>query len=475
MSKLPLLFGAAVVAGGLFYVFTQWERSAREHWVVFFILGMLIVEASLYGNYNNVPRGIFHPGTGSFQFRLPEVVISVALLARLAVKGWPLRIGFPALAWTVVAAWWTLEMVEGLLRHNSTVYLPYEAKAIIYVMGGYALASGVPVRRFLEGRGFERTVRWSALIATVLIAMTMGKVSYNVHLPLVPLSDTGPMGTDAAVIFLAVGIIGLLFELTKEHRSRRNLVAVVPLVLSPFFAYQRGVLLMAGAAVLVMLLVASGRTARRRLRVRAGEVLVTVLAVVGGALAVAIIPAVTAQKSVTAPFSSTINRTLGTTLSSRAKQESAQDRLTKWDVALRDAEQEPILGQGLGFEYSYFQTGPNVFIVTDLTENIGLDLWLRTGFIGLGVFLLAVVLALANGFATWRLHPDPMVAVFALALTVVVIGLLAAGQVESIFENYRLATVLGLSLGMLRSAVTSGGGGPTAMRSYQAMRQYEVI
>jgi hypothetical protein len=68
-----------------------------------------------------------------------------------------------------------------------------------------------------------------------------------------------------------------------------------------------------------------------------------------------------------------------------------------------------------------------------------------------------------------------MVAVLALALSVVVIGLLAAGQVESIFENYRLATVFGLSLGMLRSAVTSGGGGPTAMRSYQALRQYEVI
>ncbi len=142
MSKLILLLGAAVVAGGLFYVFAQWERSAREHWVVFFILGMLIVEASLYGNYNDVPRGIFHPGTGSFQFRLPEVVISVALLARLAVKGWPLRIGFPALAWTVVAAWWTLEMVEGLLRHNSTVYLPYEAKAIIYVMGGIRAGVG---------------------------------------------------------------------------------------------------------------------------------------------------------------------------------------------------------------------------------------------------------------------------------------------------------------------------------------------
>ena len=102
---------------------------------------------------------------------------------------------------------------------------------------------------------------------------------------------------------------------------------------------------------------------------------------------------------------------------------------------------------------------------TDLTENIGLDLWLRTGLIGLALFLAAIVVSLVNGFATWRLHPDRMVAVLALALVAVVVGFIAKGQVESIFENYRLATVLGLSLGMLRSAVTSGGGGPAAMRT----------
>ncbi len=475
MSKVVLLAGGLAVASVLFYVFVQWERSAREHWIVFLLLGLLIVESSLYGNYNDVPRGLFHPGSGSFQFRLPEVIISVALLARLAVRGWPARIGLPALAWTVVAGWWSLELLEGLLRHNSHVDIPYEAKAIVYVMGGYALVAGVPVRRFLEGRGLERTLRWSAPIATVLILMTLAKVSYTVSLPLVPLSDTGPIGTDSAAIFLAIGVVCLLLELAKQDRNRVNLLCTVPLMISPFFAFQRAVLLMLGAVVAFLVLVAFGRTARRRLRVRSGEVLVTALAVVGGVLAVAIIPAVTAQASVTAPFTSTYNKTVGTTLDSQAKRESAQDRLTKWDVALKDAEQESILGQGAGFEYSYFETGPNVFIVTDLTENIGLDLWLRTGLIGLGLFLLAVSTSIVNGFATWRLHPDPMVAVLSLALVAVLIGLIAAGQVESLFENYRLATVFGLSLGMLRSAVTSGGGGPTAMRSYHALRQYEAV
>jgi cation transporter-like permease len=51
-----------------------------------------------------------------------------------------------------------------------------------------------------------------------------------------------------------------------------------------------------------------------------------------------------------------------------------------------------------------------------------------------------------------------MVAVLALALVAVVVGFVAKGMVESIFEKYRLATMLGLSLGMLRGAVTSAGG-----------------
>jgi O-antigen ligase len=391
------------------------------------------------------------------------------------IRGKPQRIGVPALLWVAVGAWWAVEAIEGILHHTSTVKLPYEAKAIIYVMGAYALASGVPIRRYLEGRGFELLLRWSALSSVVLLLLSLGHKKFAVHIPLLPLTNFGSLGTDAATIFVSVGVIGFLLELGKERRSRLNLLCPVPLALSPFFAYQRAVLITLGAVVTVVVVVSFGKTARQRLRIRSGEVAVAALALVGVVLGVSVIPAITSQQSVTGPLTATIARTVGATLGSEAKQESAQSRLNKWSIALKDAEKSPILGQGLGYEYSYFAPGPNQVVVTDLTENIGLDLWLRTGLIGLGLFLLALVMSLVNGFATWRLHPDRTVAVLALALVAVVIGLVAKGQVESIFENYRLATVFGLTLGMLRSAVTSGGGGPTAMRTYQAMRQYEVV
>ena len=73
---MVLLVGATAVSGVLLYVFARWERTGREHWVVFALLGTLVVESSLYDNQTFIPRGLFHPGTGSLQFRLPEVVIT---------------------------------------------------------------------------------------------------------------------------------------------------------------------------------------------------------------------------------------------------------------------------------------------------------------------------------------------------------------------------------------------------------------
>ncbi len=475
MSKLILLAGAGAASCMLLYLFMRWERAERGHWVVYLLLGILVAESTLYANQTGIPRSLWHPGAGSFQFRLPEVVITVALVARLLTKGRPTRIGLPALLWTAVAAWWAAEAVEGVIRGDSMVKLPYEAKAIIYVVGAYALASGIPIRRFLEDRGFQRLLRWSAVAASVLLVFSIGKFTTTFSVPFLAPQDTfGQMGTDAATIFVSLGVVGFLLELAKEERDRLNLLCVVPLALSPFFAFQRAVLLTLGTVVALLVVVALGSTSRRRLRVRGGEVAIVALALVGVVLGVSVVPAITSQGSATNPITSEVSKTLGATLGSEAKQESAQSRLNKWSVALGDARQDPLLGQGLGFEYTYYAPGQG-FVTTDLTENILLDLWLRTGLLGLVLFLVALIASLANGFAVWRAHPDRMVAVLTLALVAVVAGLVAKGQVESIFENYRLATVFGLSLGMLRSAVTSAGASTTDMRSYQQFRQYEVV
>lgn len=454
MTQAIVLVVAVAAAGALFYLFVRWERMGRSHWVVFLLLGMLVAETSLYENQDLMPRDLFHPGTGALQFRLPEVVITLALLARLAVRGRARWVGVPALLWVAFGAWYAVALVEGILRHNDVTQIPYEGKAIIYVVGGYALAAGVPVRRYLEGSALPRLVRWSGLVAAVLIVMSAAHEQFAVNLPLLPLPDFGVDGSDAATIFAAIGVIGLMLEMAKEKRSRLTLLAVVPLLISPFLSNQRAVLVMLGASVTAVLLVALGPTARRRLRVTGTEVLLAALAVVGVVLAVAVVPAARGQQAVRVPFGST----LAATFSSEAKIESAADRASKWDVAFADIRQHPVLGSGLGLEFTFWDPGPNQFAMTDVTENIGLDLWLRAGLIGLALFALALSVSVVEGLTAWRLHPDRMVAVLALALVAVIVGLVAKGMVESIFEKYRIATMLGLSLGMLRAAVTSGHG-----------------
>ncbi len=302
------------------------------------------------------------------------------------------------------------------------------------------------------------------MAATVVVLLTAVHKSYAIHLPLLPLPDFGVDGSDAATIFAAIGLIGLLLEMAKEKRSRLTMLACVPLLVSPFLSGQRAVLVMLGASVSLVLVVATGATARRRLRVRSTEVLLSALAVVGVVLAVAVVPAVEGQHPVTNPLGSTLAKTFDT----KGKIESAQDRVSKWEVAFSYIRQHPVIGNGLGVEFSYYNPGPNTFSMTDVTENIGLDLWMRSGLIGLGLFVLALFFSIFDGFVAWRLHPDRMVAVLALALLAVVVGFVAKGMVESIFEKYRLATMLGLSLGLLRSAVTSAGGTAMTLRRTHA-------
>ena len=232
---------------------------------------------------------------------------------------------------------------------------------------------------------------------------------------------------------------------------------------------------MLGTTVVIVVIVAMGSVARRRLRVHVGEVVMTALAVVGVSLAVSLIPAATTQSAVNAPFTSTISHTIGDTLGSEGKAESAQDRINKWTVAWDTARQHVILGWGLGKEYTYFATGPNVYVTTGIAENLELDLLLTSGVVGLVLFFLAMGVSVVDGFGAWRLHPDRTMAVAALALVAVVVGFMAKGQVESIFENYRLATEWGLFLGLLRSVVTSAGGSLRALRTFDPDRQYEVV
>ena len=88
------------------------------------------------------------------------------------------------------------------------------------------------------------------------------------------------------------------------------------------------------------------------------------------------------------------------------------------------------------------------------------------------MFILTVLVSLGDGLRVWRRHPDRMLAIFALALVATLVGFLVKGGFESLFEKYRLATMLGLLLGMLRSTVSSTA---TKLPSITAIRAKRTV
>ena len=71
------------------------------------------------------------------------------------------------------------------------------------------------------------------------------------------------------------------------------------------------------------------------------------------------------------------------------------------------------------------------------------------------MFLAAIGSVLNAGILVWRKHLRSEVAALALAASACLVGLLARGLVESIFEKYRLAVGLGVLIGLVLSARTS--------------------
>jgi O-antigen ligase len=440
---------------GIVALFVRWEREGKEQLAPLGLLGMLVVEATLYADQNTLPRGLFHPGSGSLQLRLPEIYITLALLARLIARGQPNRIGLPAGLWGAFAAWMAVGVVEGYLNHNGLSQNLYEAKSIIYVVGGFALAAGVPVRRYIDTRTLFRLRNLCVAAAIIVDLMTAANITLSVHLPLLPLYGFGGVGSETAALYVAVGAVCFLVELAQGRVRLLNVLTLVPPVAAVILADERAVLVNLGVViavmVLILLVIGYGREAVARLRVHVAQIALTLLAFVALGVAVVVGPAALSQQPVHIPMASTFHNLFH----SEGKAESAQDRLNMAAEVEHLIPKHPIVGWGLGIEFPYYEPGVRQVLTTPYAHDIVLDLWLRLGLIGLLAFLTALVVSLINGLSVWRHHPDPVVAALALGLVSVLAGLCAHAMLEPFLDEYRLATLFGVSLGILRSAVTS--------------------
>jgi O-antigen ligase len=461
---LIALAGVAALglAAGVIALFVRWERQGKEQRLPLGLLGLLVVEATIYADQNSLPRGIFHPGSGSTQLRLPEIYITLALIARLIVRGKPKRIGLAAGLWLAFAAWIAVSSAVGILNLNSTSQNLYEAKVIVYIVGGYALAAGVPVRRYLDSGGLYRLGTLCVACASILDLMTIAKVTVNTNIPLLPLQSFGGIGNETAAIYIAVGAMCFLVRMASGSLRLRHVLALVPLIAAVVLASERAVLFNMLTVIGVILLgVFFGirRGVARRFQVGSGQVILAVLAVIAIATVVVVGPAALENRSPQIPLASSFQQLFH----SKGKQESAQDRLNLAASAEALIPPQPLIGWGLGVEFLYYETGTRSEQQVAYAHNIVLDLWLRAGIIGVLLFFAPFGLSIAEGLRVWRRHTDPETAALALALVAVLAGLLLTAFLEPMIDEYRLATLFGLSLGMLRATVTQTHGGRTML------------
>jgi len=246
-------------------------------------------------------------------------------------------------------------------------------------------------------------------------------------------------------------VFGLVIAVCRDTRRLGLLIASGTLLLTSAFASQRAALISVAISVAVLVIAFATRRARERLHTTPTELVLGVVVLVALVIGAALLPAIAKDKAPNAPFAAQLQNAFG----GIGKAQSAAGRVKQLDQAKQLILQHPFIGWGLAESYSYYQPGPNDVERTQLTHNILTYLLLRTGLIGLAFFLVAFGASVSEGIRSWRYNLDPMVAALALAATAILLGWFGKGLVESLFEKYRLATVLGITLGIARTCATS--------------------
>lgn len=434
---------ALLLAGGLFAWFLRLERDGRPVVVVAFLVGLVIVESALYQSQNEIPAGIFHPEYGSLSFRLLDIVIPVAILARLLQGRRTLPFG-TGLLWLALLAWLATAGMIGVYDGNPLKIVGFHGKVIIY-LGALLLAAGVPLEDYLAKGRLERLLGWTAGLALLLVATDVAGISITRDLPLVPLQELGTLGSDLATIFSSLGALALAVALFAPERRGRLVASAVVLLVTPAVADQRAAFI--ALALSLATVVAGMLLSRRHVRVTPTEGALAIAAVAAIVL-VSALPGLLGDQPVKLP----LQDELATTFTSYEEVLTTRDRLNQWSAAGPLIEERPILGWGLGKQYTYYDPGNLVFKQIDLTHNIFGDLLLRAGAVGLGLFLLALGFSAVGLLRAWWTQGDDRAAAFALGVGAIIAGLIGKGMAESIFEKYRLAVMLGLAIGVMIAA-----------------------
>ncbi len=434
-----------VAAGLVFWLFCSMERRGSAG-TVGIVLGVVVAEAFLFDD-QGTSSGIFYLSAGGENLRLPQVLIPIALVAAWFVRGRVGRVTPAGALWGAFFTWYATCLVVGLLNGNDGTNALFAAKTIIYVGGGYLLASRVAASRLVKAR----TVAWwmvpIGLLALATFPTAVADTPWGVSGG--PLFDTSTLGSYAGgeltTILTALGTVALIVELCRPKPRLIVALACVAAMLTPLGGSQRASLVALAVALVCIVVLVSGRTWSQRSRVRRSGVVLSALLLVGlgvGAIAIAV------GQGATNPVAERVFDFSG----NKQKVASAKAREGLFSQAVSLIEQEPIVGWGLGKQVRLEHQPFNAPDLDVSSHNLILDLWIRGGVVAVLLFLAALIASIRQGIRVWRRSTDRLVAALAIGATIGVVAIMAKAMLEPVFEQFKVVTVFGLLLGVISAA-----------------------
>ena len=164
--------------------------QGKEQLVPLVLLGLLVVEATLYADPNIIPRGLFHPDRARRSCGCPRSTSRSHFWpgssrgagrpgsACRPASGWPSPRGWRSAPWRARSTTTRCPRISTRRRTSCTS------------SGAYALAAGVPVRRYFDSGDLFKLGTSSSCARPSLDLMTLAGVSVNTNLPLLPLSSS---------------------------------------------------------------------------------------------------------------------------------------------------------------------------------------------------------------------------------------------------------------------------------------------
>ena len=435
------------------------ERRGRRLEVALWVLGVALWDAALYADTASATvASVLHPNILGQNFRLTQLVIPAALAARLIVSGFGWRSHRSAPLWLAFAGWIVVQTAVGLVQGFEQPIVLRQASVVIHVIGGLVVAGSVPAEDWARSPIVHRYLRFWAVVAAVLFVTDTLHLQVTTSIvPGLPFVGLGVYGADSATLFAALGTFGLVLTFYGRGELRTRVPLLLPstvLLLSHLASPQRAARLGIYISVAVVLIACFSLVGRRRVNLRKRQMSFVGLALLAVTLVASFASALVAASAPdqTSEFGFSAD---GPTFGATARQGSIDSRYNQWNVVKDEILDHPILGEGLGKTFVHYDVGSKSFVENDIAHNVVLDLLRRTGVVGVLLGAGALVVTMQSGLATWRHAVRDDVAAVAMVASALVIGLLAKGMVESIFEKNRLAVLLGIVLGIVVSTALS--------------------